>query len=53
MGPIKFDARSENVNARDNVVVYQVQDGKDVLLSLAKFAQGTVKLRMPNWSDRK
>jgi branched-chain amino acid transport system substrate-binding protein len=53
MGPIKFDARGVNVNARDNVVVYQVQDGKDVLVSPEKVAQGKVQLPMPAWPDRK
>jgi branched-chain amino acid transport system substrate-binding protein len=53
MGPIKFDARGVNVNARDNVVVYQVQDGKDVLVAPAKVAQGKAQLPMPAWSDRK
>lgn len=53
MGPIKFDARGVNVNARDNVVVYQVQDGKDVLVTPAKVAQGKAQLPMPAWSDRK
>ena len=53
MGPIKFDARGVNVNARDNVVVYQVQDGKDVLVSPEQVAQGKVQLPMPAWSDRK
>jgi branched-chain amino acid transport system substrate-binding protein len=53
MGPIKFDARGVNVNGRDNVVVYQVQDGKDVLVAPAKVAQGKAQLPMPAWSDRK
>ena len=53
MGPIKFDARGVNVNARDNVVVYQVQDGKDVLVAPAKVAQGKPQLPMPGWSERK
>lgn len=53
MGPIKFDARGVNVNARDNVVVYQVQNGKDVLVAPAKVAQGKPQLPMPSWSDRK
>ena len=53
MGPIKFDGRGVNVNARDNVVVYQVQDGKDVLVAPAKVAQGKAQLPMPAWSDRK
>ena len=53
MGPIKFDGRGVNVNARDNVVVYQVQDGKDVLVAPAKVAQGKVQLPMPDWSGRK
>jgi branched-chain amino acid transport system substrate-binding protein len=53
MGPIKFDARGVNVNARDNVVVYQVQNGKDVLVSPEKVAYGKAQLPMPAWSDRK
>jgi branched-chain amino acid transport system substrate-binding protein len=53
MGPIKFDVRGVNVNARDNVVVYQVQDGKDVLVAPEQVAQGKVQLPMPAWSDRK
>jgi hypothetical protein len=52
MGPIKLDARGVNVNARDNVVVYQVQDGNDVLVAPAKVAQGDAQLPMPGWSDR-
>ena len=53
MGPIKFDGRGVNVNARDNVVVYQVQGGKDVLVAPEKVAQGKAQLPMPTWSDRK
>jgi branched-chain amino acid transport system substrate-binding protein len=52
MGPVKFDDRGVNVNARDNVVVYQIQNGKDVLVAPAKVAQGKPELPMPNWSKR-
>jgi branched-chain amino acid transport system substrate-binding protein len=52
MGPVKFDARGVNVNARDNVVVYQIQDGKDVLVAPAKVAEGKPQLPMPSWSKR-
>lgn len=52
MGPVEFDARGVNTHARDNVVVYQIQNGKDVLVAPAKVAQGKPQLPMPPWSKR-
>lgn len=52
MGPVQFDARGVNVNARENVVVYQIQNGKDVIVAPAKVAEGKPILPMPTWSKR-
>ena len=52
MGPVEFDARGVNINARKNVVVYQIQNGKDVLVAPAKVAEGKPELPMPGWSKR-
>jgi len=52
MGPVEFDERGVNIHARNNVVVYQIQDGKDVLVAPAKVAQGKAQLPMLDWSKR-
>jgi branched-chain amino acid transport system substrate-binding protein len=52
MGPVQFDKRGVNINARKNVVVYQIQNGKDVLVAPAAVAKGAAKLPMPGWGQR-
>ncbi len=52
MGPTEFDNRGVSVHARENVVVYQIQNGQDVIVAPEKVAQTKPRLPMPGWSER-
>jgi branched-chain amino acid transport system substrate-binding protein len=52
MGPTEFDTRGVSIHARENVVVYQIQNGKDVIVAPEKVAQKKPQLPMPGWGGR-
>jgi len=52
MGPTEFDKRGVSIHARENVVVYQIQNGEDVIVSPEKVSQKKPQLPMPGWAQR-